>query len=147
MILKLCGKRRPISPPVSSMPTIENLFVDFPNSFPEEQIETYVVSKNARIEHIVLIGQANPKDFWYDQDEIEWVVVLHGEAELEFEREAQWQRLQSGDFTEPVSNIKNVAYLIFRKKRFLEADFFSEFYFIIDRQTDWRLRIPRLHGP
>ena len=37
-----------------------------------------------RIERIVSTGQASPADFWYDQDEDEWVVLLSGAAKLEF---------------------------------------------------------------
>lgn len=77
---------------------MKNLFVDLPQSLPEEIVENLVVSKNVRIERIVSTGQTSPDGFWYDQDESEWVVVLRGEAELEFERETQRQRLQSGDF-------------------------------------------------
>lgn len=37
-----------------------------------------------RIERIVSEGHVSPADFWYDQDESEWVIVLQGRAELEF---------------------------------------------------------------
>ena len=36
-----------------------------------------------RSERIVSHGQASPKDFWYDQAEHEWVVLLRGAAKLE----------------------------------------------------------------
>ena len=38
-----------------------------------------------RIERIVSQGHASPEGFWYDQDEPEWVALLQGAAELEFE--------------------------------------------------------------
>ena len=37
-----------------------------------------------RIERIVSEGHVSPVDFWYDQSEFEWVIVLQGNAELEF---------------------------------------------------------------
>lgn len=37
-----------------------------------------------RIERIVSNGHASPEGFWYDQDEQEWVLLLEGEAEIEF---------------------------------------------------------------
>ena len=37
-----------------------------------------------RIERIVSEGHVSPVDFWYDQSESEWVIVLQGYAELEF---------------------------------------------------------------
>ncbi len=98
MILNLCGKRRSNSPPDPSTPTNGNLFADLPQSLQEELIENIAVSKNIRIERIVSTGQASPPGFWYDQTEHEWVVVLQGEAELEFEDQAEHQRLKTGDY-------------------------------------------------
>ena len=39
----------------------------------------------ARVERIVSQGHVSPEGFWYDQDQQEWVAVIQGEAELEFE--------------------------------------------------------------
>lgn len=38
-----------------------------------------------RIERIVSNGQVSPPGFWYDQEQDEWVMILKGSAELEFE--------------------------------------------------------------
>ena len=38
-----------------------------------------------RVERIVSRGHASPPDSWYDQEEHEWVVVLAGEARLQFD--------------------------------------------------------------
>lgn len=38
-----------------------------------------------RVERIVSRGHTSPDDFWYDQDEHEWVLVLSGRAVLRFE--------------------------------------------------------------
>ena len=38
-----------------------------------------------RIERIVSEGHVSPEGFWYDQGEPEWVALLQGTAELEFE--------------------------------------------------------------
>jgi len=72
-----------------------NLLAGFPKKLPEELTDQLVVSKNVRIERIVSTGQASPENFWYDQPEHEWVVVLQGKAMLEFE--TQSQRLSPGD--------------------------------------------------
>jgi len=66
-----------------------NLFSELPNSMPEELIEIFVDAPEVRIEKIVSTGQASPPEFWYDQTKSEWVVVLCGEAVLEFENEVQ----------------------------------------------------------
>lgn len=50
-----------------------------------------------RIERIVSEGQVSPADFWYDQSEFEWVIVLQGDAELEFMNHGRI-KLSSGDW-------------------------------------------------
>ena len=74
---------------------VENLFNNLPRHLPEEVTETLAKSQHVRIERIVSTGQAGPDGFWYDQPEHEWVVVLQGEAVLEFENHSQ--RLSPGD--------------------------------------------------
>jgi cupin 2 domain-containing protein len=41
------------------------------------------------IERMVSTEHASTKEFWYDQDEAEWVVVQWGEAKPLFEGESQ----------------------------------------------------------
>lgn len=64
---------------------IENLFENIPEQLPEELTEVLAESSNVRIERIVSDGHASPEDFWYDQDQNEWVLVVSGSAVLEFE--------------------------------------------------------------
>jgi cupin 2 domain-containing protein len=59
-------------------------------------VEKLVDAPDIRIERIVSTGHASPPGFWYDQVESEWVVVLRGEATLEFEDETQM--LKPGDY-------------------------------------------------
>ncbi|MBI3822572.1 MAG: cupin domain-containing protein [Planctomycetes bacterium] len=40
---------------------------------------------NVRIERIASHGHASPDDFWYDQDQHEWVALLKGAARLRFD--------------------------------------------------------------
>ena len=37
-----------------------------------------------RVERIHNVWHSSPNDFWYDQDEDEWVTLLEGQAELEY---------------------------------------------------------------
>jgi cupin 2 domain-containing protein len=60
-----------------------NFEVHLPDSLPEELTETLITAKNVRIERIISTGQSSPPDFWYGQDENEWLVLFQGEAELE----------------------------------------------------------------
>ena len=62
-----------------------NLYVDFPEHLPVELQTTLVNAVSLRIERIVSHGHASPDEFWYDQDEHEWVVLLKGLARLQFE--------------------------------------------------------------
>ncbi len=76
-----------------------NLFADIraANS-PAEQFEELLSRSGFRVERIVSSGQASPPGFWYDQDVGEWVVLLSGTAELQFENEAESRALVPGDW-------------------------------------------------
>lgn len=59
-----------------------NLF-DLPNvPLAEELITVLLESPSVRVERIVSTGQTSD---WYDQDENEFVALLQGEAELEYD--------------------------------------------------------------
>ena len=62
-----------------------NIFADLPSHLPEELVQTLIDAANVRIERIVSHGHASPADFWYDQAQHEWVIVLKGAARLQFE--------------------------------------------------------------
>ena len=74
------------------------LFDGVPASLPAEQLTALVAAPNVRIERIVSRGHSSPKDFWYDQDRPEWVVVLAGSAAIRFEGEASARALKPGDY-------------------------------------------------
>ena len=72
-----------------------NIF-DIPPNLPnDELVETIISNGNMRIERIVSCGQVSADGFWYDQAEDEWVLVLAGCGELEFENGII--RLTAGD--------------------------------------------------
>lgn len=75
-----------------------NLFDDLPRQLPEERLETLLSAPGLRIERIVSTGHASPENFWYDQQESEWVVLLRGEARLRFEEESEPLPLRPGDY-------------------------------------------------
>jgi len=62
-----------------------NLFADLPKVLPDEFFTTLLEVANVRIERVVSHGHASAPDFWYDQDQHEWVIVLKGAARLRFE--------------------------------------------------------------
>lgn len=65
-----------------------------------EQTAVLAAHPGAVVERIVSTGQASPPGFWYDQDWVEWVVVLAGEAGLRIEGEAAPRSLSPGDHVE-----------------------------------------------
>ena len=74
-----------------------NLFADIPCNLPDEAVDVLLQRDDIRIERIVARGHASPPGFWYDQDTHEWVTLLHGNARLRFEDEAEPIALAAGD--------------------------------------------------
>lgn len=62
----------------------------------EEQFDVLMEKGTLKIERIISTGQVSPPDFWFDQDRDEWVILIEGEAELEFE-DGKIIRLKKGD--------------------------------------------------
>src|SRR4029078_8964068 len=63
---------------------------------PEELVTILLDSPGVRIERIVSQGHTSADDFWYDQRQAEWVVVLKGKARLSFEDDVI--EMKPGDF-------------------------------------------------
>ncbi len=80
------------------MNKLNNLFESLGTNLPEELTDTLVVSSTVRIERIVSHGQASPEEFWYDQQENEWVVVLRGKGCLRFADDDRTIVLEPGNF-------------------------------------------------
>lgn len=76
---------------------MDNLFANLPPQLPEELATVLAENKHVRIERIVSTGHSSPEDFWYDQDEHEWVIVLKGEAKLKF-ADGKTVSMMPGDF-------------------------------------------------
>lgn len=78
---------------------MKNIFnlenIDFSKN--EEITEILSQGKNFRIERIISSGQISPENFWYDQSEHEFVLVLQGEAKILFENNRE-QALKQGDY-------------------------------------------------
>lgn len=78
------------------MSPITNLLQPLPNDLTDEVFTELLRQGAARIERIVSNGHVSPADFWYDQDENEWVLLLVGEAEIEW-ADGERIRLRQGD--------------------------------------------------
>ena len=68
---------------MSLLPSVNNLLRSVDGT--DEQFVELLRTGSARLEHILSCGQASESGFWYDQSEDEWVMLLAGEAILEFE--------------------------------------------------------------
>ena len=77
-----------------------DIFTDAHGMLDEEAITILAATPGARIERILSTGQASPAGFWYDQDHIEWVILLAGSAGLRIEGEAAPRILRTGDYVE-----------------------------------------------
>lgn len=62
-------------------------FMDHLPPFPQENEAFSILSHigQCKVERIVSDGQSSAEGFWYDQNEDEWVMVLEGETDLEWE--------------------------------------------------------------
>lgn len=76
---------------------MENIFTNLPSNLNEEIFEDLLNNPNFKIERIISTGQSSPDGFWYEQEQNEWVILLSGSAELEFENEAN-VLLYPGDY-------------------------------------------------
>jgi cupin 2 domain-containing protein len=62
-----------------------SLHQNIPDDLPQEISETLVRSGNVRIARIVSRGHHSTPDFWYDQQDSEWILLVKGAARLRFE--------------------------------------------------------------
>ena len=74
-----------------------NLMEQIPSDLPQELMQTLCESANVRVERIVSKGHASAPDFWYEQDDNEWVVLLSGGAVLQW-GDGSFQSLAPGDY-------------------------------------------------
>lgn len=84
----------------------QNVYNNIPNKIPQEIFETLIESKNVKVEKIISRGQSSPKEFWYDQDVNEWVLLLKGQAKLLFENDEMIELLP-GDYINIPPNKKH----------------------------------------
>jgi cupin 2 domain-containing protein len=74
---------------------------------PEEEFTDLLRRDAFRIERIVSRGHASPPDFWYDQDQHEWVMVVQGRAGLRIEGEDETRELGPGDWVDVPARVRH----------------------------------------
>jgi cupin 2 domain-containing protein len=75
-----------------------NIHRQIPDEMPNEISENLLTSSSVRIERIVSRGHKSPTDFWYDQSESEWVLLVAGQARLAIDGEPEEIELGPGDY-------------------------------------------------
>jgi cupin 2 domain-containing protein len=89
------------------VPTTSNIFSNIPSTIAEETSEAIVTAGDLKIERIVSKGHVSPKDFWYDQPNSEWVMVLKGKAKLRFSEKDEVIELNPGDHLDIQPRVKH----------------------------------------
>jgi cupin 2 domain-containing protein len=62
-----------------------NVFEDVKEFLENEEFQELASSEYVKIERIVSTGHRSPEDFWYHQEQNEWVLVLSGSGVIEYE--------------------------------------------------------------
>ena len=85
---------------------MNNIFKCIPDDLCEEFFEKIAGNDKVTVERIISKGHKSPNEFWYDQAQNEWVIVLQGEAKLEFD-DGQVVHLSAGDYYSIPANQKH----------------------------------------
>lgn len=105
---------------------MNNIFDEVPKRLNQEQFVTFLNCSPLRIERIVSRGHCSPKSGWYGQAEDEWVMVLQGEAVLEF-ADGCCCTLVAGSFLHiPAHRLHKVSYTEPRQDTIWLAIFFEQ---------------------
>ena len=83
-----------------------NIFEFIPKNLEQEVFELIAHNENVKIERIISRGQRSPESGWYKQEKNEWVIVLTGEAIIEFES-GDLFKLKAGDYVNIPALIKH----------------------------------------
>jgi cupin 2 domain-containing protein len=85
---------------------VRNIFADVATVAGQEQFLSLFESGAVTVKRIVSHSYQSPTNFWYDQPESEWVIILRGEAVLEFES-GKLIELKEGDHVSIHSHVKH----------------------------------------
>ncbi len=75
-----------------------NLFDNLPSLVHGEVFDILLQHQQVKIERIVSKGHADAADTWYDQAQAEWVILLAGNARLQFAKDKAIISLTAGDY-------------------------------------------------
>ena len=79
-------------------PIVENIFTHIPGQLPAELFQTLLSKEQIKIERIISKGHSSTVNDWYDQIQDEWIIVLEGQAKLQFKNDLSVILLNKGDY-------------------------------------------------
>jgi len=79
-------------------PVVNNILLDIPKKKTGEFFQTLLSQGQITIERIVSEGHCSPLKQWYDQIQDEWIILIEGQAKLQFEHEESPICLKAGDY-------------------------------------------------
>ncbi len=90
------------------MNSAEGNFFDIPENLPAnfELFQSVISNENLSIERIISTGQKTPDNQWLEQDKNEWVILLQGETEMQFEN-GENKILTVGDYIHIPKNTRH----------------------------------------
>lgn len=88
------------------MMVIKNIFNTRTAKIKKEIFEELLTTKSFTVERIISQGHSSAKEFWYDQDTNEFVLILQGSAKLRFEN-GKILNMKKGDYILIPSHIKH----------------------------------------
>jgi len=87
-----------------------NIFMDIPADSAAksgaEIFQNLAAGRHVRIERIISRGHSSKPDYWYEQIESEWVMLLQGAATLSFE-DGEQVDLVAGDYVDIAAGRKH----------------------------------------
>jgi cupin 2 domain-containing protein len=86
-----------------------NIFDNLPNVEKGEVIEKLAsLGQGAvRIERIISGGHASSEEFWYEQEEDEWVMLIRGEARLLLKGRGEALEMKAGDHVDLPAKLRH----------------------------------------
>jgi cupin 2 domain-containing protein len=79
-------------------PNTANLFNNIQAKATDEQVDVLLSTPQCRIERIVSMGHHSVDDFWYQQSEDEWVLLVQGGAVLRYQQPDELITMVAGDY-------------------------------------------------